>query len=189
MLVVGAIDRRVKCVVAQVPLISGHENARRLIRSDLIAPTQAMFEADREARYRGEAPAMIPVVAPEGEACALPTGDSYEWFTTSGTERAPSWINECTLRSVEMFLEYEPGAYLAWVSPTPLLMVVAVGDHLTVSDLAIDAYERARDPKRLELLAGGHFDAYIADFERSSSAASDWFATHLFAGAREHATA
>src|ERR1700749_445991 len=42
-LVVGAIDRRVKCVVSQVPLISGWENARRLIRSDMIAPTQAMF--------------------------------------------------------------------------------------------------------------------------------------------------
>src|SRR5205085_7636317 len=28
-LVVGAIDRRVKCVVAQVPLISGYRNARR----------------------------------------------------------------------------------------------------------------------------------------------------------------
>ena len=27
--VVGAIDRRVRCVVAQVPLISGHENVRR----------------------------------------------------------------------------------------------------------------------------------------------------------------
>jgi hypothetical protein len=36
-LVVGAIDRRVKCVVAQVPLISGHANARRLIRADFIA--------------------------------------------------------------------------------------------------------------------------------------------------------
>ena len=36
-LVVGAIDRRVKCVVCQVPLISGHENARRLVRADLIA--------------------------------------------------------------------------------------------------------------------------------------------------------
>jgi fermentation-respiration switch protein FrsA (DUF1100 family) len=163
-LVVGAIDRRV-------------------------APTQAMFEADREARYRGEAPAMIPVVAPEGEPSALPTADSYDWFTTGGAERAPSWINECTLRSVEMFLEYEPGAYLPWISPTPLLMVVAAGDHLTVSDLAIDAYERAREPKRLELLPGGHFDAYIQDFERSSTAARDWFAEHLLAGAREHATA
>jgi hypothetical protein len=32
-LVVGAIDRRVRCVVSQVPLISGHRNARRLIRA------------------------------------------------------------------------------------------------------------------------------------------------------------
>ena len=76
-LVVGAIDRRVKCVVAQVPLISGHENARRLVRADLIKPTQDMFAADREARYRGEPPIMLPVVAPEGEPCALPTSDSY----------------------------------------------------------------------------------------------------------------
>src|SRR3954463_8672737 len=188
-LVVGAIDRRVKCVVAQVPLISGHENARRLIRSDLIAPTQAMFEADREARYRGEAPAMIPVVAPEGEPCALPTADSHQWFTTSGAERAPSWINECTLRSIELFWEYEPGTYLPWISPTPLLMVVAQGDHLTVSDLAIAAFERAREPKKLELLAGGHFDAYVADFERSSAAARDWFAQHLQVGARQPAPA
>jgi uncharacterized protein len=188
-LVVGAIDRRVKCVVAQVPLVSGHENARRLVRADLIKPTQDMFDADRDARYRGEAPMMIPVVAPEGEPCALPTGDSFEWFTTSGAERAPSWINECTLRSVEMFLEYEPGTYLPWISPTPLLLVVARGDHLTVSDLAIDAYERAREPKKLEILDGGHFDAYIADFERSSGAARDWFVQHLMAGAREPAHA
>src|SRR5246127_3692347 len=46
-LVVGAVDRRVKCVVSQVPLISGHNNARRLIRADLLAPTHRMFEEDR----------------------------------------------------------------------------------------------------------------------------------------------
>src|SRR3954470_15869677 len=140
-LVVGAVDRRVKCVVAQVPLISGDANARRLIRADLIAPTRQMFEADREARYRGEPPAMIPVVAEEGSPCALPTADSYEWFTETGQHIAPSWRNEVTLRSVEMFTEFEPGDYISRVSPTPLLIVVAAGDHLTVSDLAIAAYE------------------------------------------------
>ena len=185
-LVVGAVDRRVKCVVAQVPLISGDANARRLIRADLIAPTRQMFADDREARYRGEPPAMIPIVAPEGEPCALPTPDSYEWFTTSGAERAPSWINECTLRSIEMFWEYEPGAYLPYVSPTPLLMVVAAGDHLTVSDLAIDGFERAREPKKLEILPGGHFDAYTVDFERSSAVARDWFLEHLHAEVLVH---
>ena len=30
-------------------------------------------------------------------------------------------------------MEYEPGAYIGWVSPTPLLLVVARDDHLTVA--------------------------------------------------------
>jgi hypothetical protein len=42
-------------------------------------------------------------------------------------------------------------------------------------------HERALEPKRLELLPGGHFDAYVADFERASGAARDWFVEHLVA--------
>jgi len=182
-LVVGAIDRRVKCVVSQVPLISGHENARRLVRADFVEPTRQAFDADREARFRGEAPAMIPVVdADPMAASALPTPDSWEWFSQTGETRAPSWRNEVTLRSVEMFWEYEPGAWIQWISPTPLLLVVAQGDHLTVSDLAIAALERAREPKRLAVLPGGHFDAYTTGFQGASGVARDWFAAHLRAG-------
>ncbi|MBV8704162.1 MAG: alpha/beta fold hydrolase, partial [Acetobacteraceae bacterium] len=48
-LVLGAIDRRVKCVVSQVPLISGHANARRLIRADFITGLHRMFEEDRRS--------------------------------------------------------------------------------------------------------------------------------------------
>jgi fermentation-respiration switch protein FrsA (DUF1100 family) len=178
--VLGAIDRRIKCVTSQVPLISGHRNARRLIRADLVAAVQGMFEADRRARYAGEAPAMIAVVSDDPNApCALPTPDSFQWFTETAKLRAPAWRNEVTLRSVEMFTEYEPGAYIEYVSPTPLLMVVAAGDHLTVADEALGAYERALEPKRLMLLQGGHFDAYVKDFGRSSGAARDWFVEHL----------
>jgi uncharacterized protein len=61
-----------------------------------------------------------------------------------------------TLRTVEMLMEYEPGVYVERISPTPLLMVVAAGDHLTPADLALEAYQRAREPKRLVLLPGGH---------------------------------
>lgn len=181
-IVVGALDRRVKCVSSQVPLISGHENARRLIRADFIEGFQKALEADRRARYRGEAPGMVPVVAenPLGPA-ALPTPDSWVWFTETHKLRAPSWRNEVTLRSVEMFMDYEPGAYLPFVSPTPLQIVVATGDVLTVADQAIAGYERALHPKRLVCLKGGHFDAYIAGFEQASTAASSWFKEHLCA--------
>jgi len=179
-LVAGAVDRRVKCVVAQVPLISGHANARRLIRADVFAGLHAMFADDRRARYAGKPPAMLPVVSenPAGPA-ALPTADSWTWFTETGRTRAPSWKNEVTLRSVEMFLEYEPGAHIAHISPTPLLMVVALGDHLTVADEALAAYERALQPKKLVTLKGGHFDAYVKDFEVAARSARDWFAEHL----------
>ncbi len=182
-LVVGAIDRRVKAVVSQVPLISGHANARRLVRADLIAGFQGMFEADRRARYGGGAPATVPVVSadPAGPA-ALPTADSYAWFTDTAKLRAPSWKNEVTLRSVELFMEYEPGAYIGFISPTPLLMVVALRDHLTVADEALAAYERALEPKRLVALPDGHFDAYVKGFAQASGAARDWFAAHLGAG-------
>jgi fermentation-respiration switch protein FrsA (DUF1100 family) len=181
-LVVGAIDRRVKCVVAQVPLVSGHENARRLVRSDFIGAFQAQFDADRLARFRGEPPAMVPVVDADPLApSALPTADSYEWFTGTHELRAPGWRNEVTLRSVEMFMDYEPGTYGPWISPTPLLLCVAECDVLTAVDLAIDAYERAREPKKLVIMPGGHFDAYVDGFDVSSGAAVDWFARHLMA--------
>lgn len=179
-LVLGAIDRRVRCVVSQVPLISGHRNARRLIRADFIAVVQAQFDADRRARYTGQPRAMIAVVAQDPTApCALATPDSWQWFTETGKTRAPAWRNEVTLQSVEMFTEYEPGAYLEWIAPTPLMMVVAARDHLTVADEALAAYNHALEPKRLVLLPGGHFDAYVKDFHTASGAACDWFRAHL----------
>jgi len=179
-LVVGAIDRRVKCVVSQVPLASGHDNARRLVRADYLASVREMFEQDRRARMAGKAPAMIPVVAEDPSAAsALPTPDSWAWFTDTARARAPSWKNEVTLRSVEMFTEYEPATYVSFISPTPLLMVVALGDVLTVADLALAAYEKALEPKKLIALSGGHFDAYVKDFNAASKPAVDWFTRHL----------
>ena len=179
-LVLGAIDRRIKCVASQVPLVSGWLNAQRLIRSDFMGQTRAMFDTDREGRYEGKASGMVAVVDPDPSApSALSTPDSWEWFSQTGETRAPSWRNEVTLRSVELFTEYEPGVYIERISPTPLLMVVAAGDHLTPADLALAAYGRAREPKRLELLPGGHFDAYTKDFPTASGAARDWFVQHL----------
>jgi fermentation-respiration switch protein FrsA (DUF1100 family) len=179
-LVLGAIDRRIKCVVSQVPLISGSRNLARLVRADLAAPLRAQFDADREARFFGGAPAMVPVVTSEPNgAAALPTADSWEWFTETGRTRAPAWRNQVTLRTLEMLGEYEPGVYIDRISPTPMLMLIAETDHLTVADEAFAAYNRALEPKRLVILKGGHFDAYVKGFEQSSAAARDWFIEHL----------
>jgi fermentation-respiration switch protein FrsA (DUF1100 family) len=183
-LVVGAIDRRVKAVVAQVPLVSGSANVAELVRADFRASFRAQFDADRAARFTGDPPAMVPVVAEDPLApSALPTADSWAWFTETGKTRATAWRNEVTLRTVEMLGEYEPGAYIGRISPTPLLMIVAREDHLTPAHLAIDAYEQARQPKKLVILPSGHFDAYTSGFAGASGPARDWFVDHLARGA------
>jgi len=179
-LVVGAIDRRVKAVVAQVPLVSGHDNFRALVRADFIDGFRTLFDADRLARFEDKDPAMVPVVDKDPLApSALPTPDSYTWFSETHDLRAPSWRNEVTLRSVEMFTEYEPISYVPYISPTPLLIMPAQNDVLTPTDLAIAAYEKAREPKKLQILPGGHFDAYVDGFDLSSGPARDWFLEHL----------
>jgi alpha-beta hydrolase superfamily lysophospholipase len=43
--------------------------------------------------------------------------------------------------------------------------------------------QRAREPKKLVLLPGGHFDAYVKGFDAAGGAARDWFLQHL--GSRE----
>lgn len=180
-LVVAAIDRRVKCVVSQVPLVTGLGNAQRLVRSDLLAPLREAIDADREARYAGKEPGRLPVVSedPNG-ACVLPTRESWEWFSATAASRAPSWRNETTLRSVDAFLGYEPGVHIGHIGPTPFRLVVAEQDTITPVDLTLDAYRQAREPKSIVVLPGGHFGAYTGPgFERSSAAARDWFTEHL----------
>lgn len=109
-IVLGAIDRRIKCVASQVPLISSHRTARCLIRADLGASVERTCAEDRLKRYKGEVPGRIPVVSPDPAGPAvLPTQDSWQWFDETGKTRAPSWRNAVTLRSVELFLAYEPG--------------------------------------------------------------------------------
>lgn len=182
-LVVAAQDRRVKCVSAQVPVVDGDANFRQLVRADFVGGARDGFNADRRARFNGEAPAMIDVVNKDPMApSALPTPDSYEWFIGTHELRAPSYVNSCTLRSVERFAEYQPGAYLRLIAPTPLLMCVAADDVLTPTKIAIDGFQEAREPKKLVVLPGGHFDAYVNGFEISSAVQLDWFRQHLLAG-------
>ncbi|MCJ2124246.1 alpha/beta hydrolase [Methylobacterium sp. J-077] len=180
---VAAIDRRVRCVVAQVPSISGSLSARRRTRSDLVPAQLRRFEADRAARFRGEEPALLPAVSDDPlQSCAMPGPDGHAFFT--GTRAfAPSWRNEVTLRSAELSRENEAGVHIARISPTPLLMIVAEDDVLTAADLCLEAYQRALPPKDLVMVPGGHFDPYLRNFDRTSKAARDFFVVHLGAGA------
>lgn len=176
---VAALDRRVRCVVSQVPTISGYRSSQRRTRSDLVPPLLFSFAADRAARFEGKAPAMFPAVSDRPEvACAMGGTDAYEFFTSTRSF-APAWRNELTLRSAELARENEPGIHIARISPTPLLMIVANQDLLTPTDICLESYQSALPPKKLHMIHAGHFDPYVRCFEETSRAARDWFVEHL----------
>jgi hypothetical protein len=184
-LMVAATDRRVKCVSVQVPTISGHQSGLRRVPMDKVEAITQAFADDRARRMQGEAPAMRPLVGEASEMIGeasqnplYPTGESRDYFL-SATKDAPNWRNEVTLRSMEFARGYEPGIYVPYISPTPLQMIIGLQDFITCTDLQLEAYNRALEPKKLVLLSGGHFAPYVDEFEVSSSAARDWFVAHL----------
>ncbi|WCN37648.1 alpha/beta hydrolase [Aneurinibacillus uraniidurans] len=178
-LVVAATDRRVKCVVSQVPTISGYQSALRRVPGEAVEKLLHSFAEDRVRRMKGEEPQMLSVIPHEADGNAIYTmPDAVKWYSEGGA-LAPGWRNEVTLRSVEFSRSYEPGIYVSRISPTPLLMIVGENDYVTPTDLALEAYENALQPKRLALLSGGHFDPYLNHFEQSSTEAVKWFSQHL----------
>jgi len=171
---VGAVDKRVKAVLSQVPLVSGWDNINRLIRSDAMPTMNAMFQEDRLNRAAGKEPGMIPVVDENPQAAsALPTPDSYQFF--SAWEKKCEWKNTVTVRTVEELRAYEPAMHIHRIAPTPLLITVAKNDVLTPTDLTLAAYSRALEPKELHILPGGHFDGYSGpNFEQNAGKQADF---------------
>jgi len=188
-LVLGATDRRVRCVVAQIPTISGARNTLRRFPGDGLADLGRRFAADRAARMRGAPPVMVPIAADltpaetaagDAEPPWPPVGnDQRRWCATIPGHRLEHWRNEITLRSLELYASYEPGVHIERIAPTPLLVICMTQDTVTPADEILAAYERAREPKRLVLHAGGHFDAYGLHREVALAAAADWFTEHL----------
>jgi fermentation-respiration switch protein FrsA (DUF1100 family) len=179
-IVLGATDARIAAVVAQVPIISGYEQSLRRVPPDARAAQQALFDEDERRQLAGEAPMTQRVVSLDPhERAAYRSADMIAFHDAFETPAGVEDSEYVTIRSSRLAQMYEPGHWIARIGPKPLMMVVARNDTITPTDLQLGAYERAVEPKRLEIVPGGHFDAYIAQFEPTSSAALDWFSRHL----------
>lgn len=177
-IVLGATERRLKAVVSQVPTISGFEQGRRRIAPEGVPALEALFAEDERGRLRGEPPRRQLVVSDDPKvAASYRTSDAIAFYQQplNGGE----WENSVTVRSTRAARMYEPGVWLPRVSPTPILLIVAMADTMTVTDLALAAYERALEPKKLVTVPGGHFDPYLSQFAVTSAAALAWFREHL----------
>jgi uncharacterized protein len=178
-MILAATDPRIGCVVAQIPNVSGQRNGPILFTAAERARLAELVAEDRQRRRQGGDPGTIPVFATSPtEACALPPAVSPR-YVEGLTRTFPTWRNEVTLRSVEHMLTFEPSGWIPFVAPTPLLMIVGRHDTCTSPQVQLEVFDSAREPKKLVVHPGGHFDTYDDHFALTVTAAGDWLTEHL----------
>lgn len=168
-LTVSALDRRVRCVVAQVPLTSGSRTFGSWVPADKQASFLTRMDADRDARRRGAVPATT-LAANKGSEAA-------EWVAAKDT--SARYRNELTLRSFDLLRTYEPISFVPAIAPTPLLMIIAARDTTTPTAWQEETFASGGEPKKLLTIDCRHYDVYMDALDEAAQAALRWYRAHL----------
>jgi len=111
------------------------------------------------------------------DTAILPHAESHAFF--SPWAEKIGWKNEVTIRrhvatthrdilltikhSLEGVKNYFPGSRIHKIGPTPLLMQVPRKDIACITDAMLEAYNRAVEPKEMQMLPGGRFSLFVGE--------------------------
>lgn len=180
-LFVGAVDRRVKAVVSQVPVVDGYRWMKLMRAEDQFHELLVAVEEDRRRRDSGEKSRRIPVSGRPGDLCGLPSDASVCGFFKGAKQILKTWEDTMTLESVEKILEWTPISFIDRIAPRPLLIVNTAGyDVVHPAWFVNEAYERAREVKRIAYLPFDQLGLYAEPgLTVSLRHATDFFVEHL----------
>lgn len=175
-MILAATDKRVKAVVAQVPTLNGYQSGLRRVKAEHMSGLYDLFEKADKQTLLGQKPMYQPVAGKESNAC-YGTDEAIEFYTQPIPEG--KWNNEVTVTSTRWAKMFMPVNWISQIAPTPLLMVVATHDYVAPTDLALEGFNQAREPKKLFMFNGSHFDPYERKLSEVAPVTIDWFLTHL----------
>ncbi|HEV2688943.1 MAG TPA: CocE/NonD family hydrolase [Bryobacteraceae bacterium] len=171
---VGAVDRRVKCVVSNYAFASGKSWLRSMRREYEWLEFLKRLEADRKRRVlEGQGEMVNPreelmVATPERKQTTVKKDVDY---------RIPELV---PLRCAEAIMEFAPEDYVARISPRAILFISTESDAVTPEDQTFRLYELAGEPKKLILQKEtSHYKAYDEYFDQVTPQIVDWYNRYL----------
>jgi len=172
---VAAIDERVKCIVASLPIGNGKRWLRSLRRLWEWREFLQLIDDDRRNRVlTGTSRKMdaFHIVPPEPAI--------QEAMVTAIKDGILSEV-EITLESAEAIVEFSPQDMVAQISPRPILFIHAGSDNLVSAEESETLYERAGEPKKLVIVPEAtHVDFYLGDaFSQVTALSLDWYRRYL----------
>jgi uncharacterized protein len=158
-IVVGAVDQRVKAVVAQVPACGDEPPPDD--------PDRILFEAIRSTLLGGDVSGTpekvvgpLPVVSFDqlGTPSQLTPLTAFRWFIEYGGRYGTNWENWATCVVPETPVPFLPVLCAPHIK-APLLFVIATEDEMPGAnpDIARMAFNLVPQPKELVEIDGGHF--------------------------------
>lgn len=171
------LDKRISCLVAQVPFVSGGQQLLKQTKPAQWEKIQKKYSQDDCARLAGNPPVMIPVVTDKPDKPAVMKQSEAVAFFRS----VENWENSVTLRSIKNAGEFELLKDIDLVnSSLPILFIVADHDTVNLTQLSLEAFSKLSEPKRLVLIEGDHFVPYLEQFDICINEACAWFEKYLF---------
>jgi pimeloyl-ACP methyl ester carboxylesterase len=157
-LFVAALDRRVRCVVAMVPPVSG-VSAKQLHPAEEMRALESLIYSDRMGQFRGEPARTIPLYgAGEPGRPSMFQRQAGNDMMQKMLGSLPSFRNEITVSTLDFLFEMEVRAYAERIS-APLLLVLAAQDTVAPVAEAREMFERVPEPKTKLEFPGEHYQA------------------------------
>lgn len=185
-LIVGATDPRVKCIVSTIPVVDGYENMKQVHGSIRFRDLCETIMEDRRKRFKEpESHGHLAMAAPDPQKTlsTWPFPETYNNFMTIKEKEAPNHEHYSTIESTELLMSYTVFPYVKRIADIPTLMLVAEKDDITLWEKEIDAFNQISTiEKKLYIIRDtSHMKLYsdMSALEVAAKVATDWLAKHL----------
>ncbi len=164
-MVVGAVDPRVKAVIANAPFAGlgrTYDDPAAAFEAMRVAldDESGAGPADSTDAPIGPMQVMRPIGSDPQAPAFLPQPEATEWFSTVAD---PTWQNTFTLKGLGGAHAFDPAVAAPFLAPTPLLVIVASEDEVAPAPVARQTYAIASEPKQLQEIPGHHFVPYSGE--------------------------
>jgi uncharacterized protein len=150
-IILAALDERVKTVVSHVPVIDGYETMRRIHGVNGWRQLQKLVSDDRALRYERPGEQLyLPHATIDyvNDIPSWPVPEAEKVFRDIKDLEAPLYQNKSTVESVALLLRYDVTTFVKRIINTPVMMVVAEGDDITMWDMEIAAFNAISCPRK-----------------------------------------
>ena len=188
-LVVGATDPRVRCIVSNIPVVDGLKTMQLVHGSVAFRALSQLIIDDRRKRFATGEYGYLPMSStdPSRELVTWPFPEVTEAFTMLKQREAPNHDHRNTIASVEQLLSYSVLPYVTRIINVPTLMTVAERDDITTWDEEVRMFNLIPTAKKRLFIFDDttHMTLYSSKtrLEVAAEQGCNWLVEHLIAPA------